>query len=250
MKYTLITGASAGIGRELAHTFASKGHNIIIVARREESLNEIKAEINAKYDVEVIVKSADLSSSEAAEKLYADLKQYDLEVMFNNAGFGDIRPIWESTIEKNDGMVQLNIAALTTLSTLFVRDYKNTDAQLLNVSSVVGYQLNITANVYSATKFYVSALTEAMSIALKREGSKMQAKVLAPAVTVTEFANVALDNTKNTVDEMYAGAKKFHTAKEMADFGYKLYESDQVVGRVNRETYEFELTGPLFEALN
>jgi short-subunit dehydrogenase len=90
MKYTLITGASSGIGKGLAEKFASKRHNLIIAARRTNLLNEIKKELENRYKIDVVVFTVDLSKEQEVEKFYNDVKKYDIELFINNAGFGDL----------------------------------------------------------------------------------------------------------------------------------------------------------------
>lgn len=247
MKYILITGASSGIGKELAYKFASKNHNLILVARRINILKEIKEDIEKQHKVEVIIKEYDLSNNDNAINLYKDISNYELDTLINNAGMGDDKLFWEGDIDKYKRIIDLNITSLTTLSNLFINDYKDTDAQLINVSSVVGYRLSFSSNIYSATKFYVSALTESIAIALKREGYSMKVKILAPALTTTEFAKSAAEDTKKDATEFYKEKDKYHSAKEMANFGYELYKSDKILGIVNEDTYEFELKDPIIK---
>jgi len=240
MKYTVITGASSGIGYETALAFAARGKNLILVARRKEQLEELQSEITRiQPDVEVIIRTTDLSIIENAYSLYESLKEYPLETWINNAGFGNFAPVAEQDLNKITTMLHLNIEALTILSSLFVRDYSTIEGtQLINVSSGGGYTIVGNAITYCASKFYVSAFTEGLSHELKSQGAPMQAKVLAPAATETEFAKHAFDIT----DFEYHGAvPKFHTAKEMAGFMLDLYDSNHVVGLVDGLTYEFEL---------
>lgn len=141
-------------------------------------------------------------------------------------------------------MLHLNIESLTILSSLFVRDYSNVEGtQLINVSSGGGYTIVGNAITYCATKFYVSAFTEGLSHELNSQGALMQAKVLAPAATETEFAKRSFDVSEF---EYHGTVPKFHTAKEMAGFLLDLYDSDRVVGIVNGLTYEFQLRDPIF----
>lgn len=245
MKYTVITGASTGIGYEAALAFAGKNKNLIIVARNKEKLEHLKEEIKKiNPDLDVIIKVSDLSVGENVYKLYEDLKKYTLETWVNNAGFGNTGLVKDQNLEKIEAMLHLNVEALTILSTLFIKDYSDTEgSQLINVSSVGGYSVVDNNVTYSATKFYVSAFTEGAAQELKKRGGKMQVKVLAPAATETEFANTAMgidgfDYEKST--------PRFHTAKEMAEFLMKLYESDKSVGIVDIQTYEFKLTDPVF----
>ena len=245
MKYTVITGASSGIGYETALAFAARGKNLILVARRKEQLEELQSEITRiQPDVEVIIRTTDLSVIENAYSLYESLQEYPLETWINNAGFGNFASVAEQDLNKITTMLHLNIEALTILSSLFVRDYSTIEGtQLINVSSGGGYTIVGNAITYCASKFYVSAFTEGLSHELKSQGAPMQAKVLAPAATETEFAKHAFDIT----DFEYHGAvPKFHTAKEMAGFMLDLYDSNHVVGLVDGLTYQFELKDAIF----
>ncbi|WP_160036427.1 SDR family NAD(P)-dependent oxidoreductase [Paenibacillus sp. An7] len=245
MKYTVITGASSGIGYATALAFAERGKNLVLAARRADRLEELKREIaKINHNLDVIVKAVDLSVAENTHTFYDSLKNFELETWINNAGFGDFASVGEQNINKIKPMLHLNIEATTILSSLFVRDYENVEGtQLINVSSAAGYIMISNLVTYSATKFYVSAFTEGLAQELKSKGSKMKAKVLAPAVTETEFEQHSLD-----LDEFqYEGqVPKFHTSKEMAGFMLDLYDSDKIVGIVDESTYEFQLKNPIF----
>ncbi|MEH7456007.1 SDR family NAD(P)-dependent oxidoreductase [Bacillus sp. JJ1127] len=241
MKYTVITGASSGIGYEAALAFAARGKNLILVARRKEELEEL-TKINP--DLDVVIRKTDLSVTENVYKLYESLQGFQIETWINNAGFGNFDSIAEQNLNKIETMLHLNIEALTILSSLFVRDYSMVDGtQLINVSSGGGYTIIANAITYCATKFYVSAFTEGLAHELKEQGAKLQAKVLAPGATETEFAKRSLD-----IEEFqYDGAvPKFHTAKQMAEFMLELYDNDKVVGIVDGSTYKYELKDPIF----
>ncbi len=248
-KYVLITGASSGIGKEASLRFAELGYNLIIVARRSEELEKLKSEIlqiNDKLDV--VVKVADLSVPQSAHELFNSLDAYELHTLINNAGFGNFDFVSDQDLNKISNMIHLNIESLTVLSTLFVNKYENVEGtQLINVSSVGGYGILATAVTYCATKFYVSAFTEGIAGELKLKGSKMQAKVLAPAATETEFANNARDLSE---DFDYNNLPKFHTSKEVSEFLIQLYQGDKVVGLVNPETYEFNLLDPMYRFIS
>ncbi|WP_338777685.1 SDR family NAD(P)-dependent oxidoreductase [Metabacillus sp. FJAT-52054] len=245
MKYTVITGASSGIGYESALAFAARGKNLIITARREDELQKLKSEVQSiNADLDVVIRTADLSSSEEVHQFYEGLKDYELETFINNAGFGNFAAVGEQNLNKIQTMLHLNIEALTILSSLFAGDYSDKEGtQLINVSSGGGYTIVADAVTYCATKFYVSAFTEGLAQELKSKGALMQAKVLAPAATETEFAKRSMD-----LDSFeYEGAvQKFHTAKEMAGFMLDLYDSEKTVGLVNGETYDFELKDPVY----
>ncbi|MDN4526659.1 SDR family NAD(P)-dependent oxidoreductase [Fictibacillus fluitans] len=245
MKYTVITGASSGIGYETALAFAEKGKNLIVAARRQEELEKLKSEVQTiNSDLEVIIKTVDLANSENVHRFYEELGSYELETFINNAGFGNFDSVGEQNLNKIQTMLHLNIEALTILSSKFVADYENAEGtQLINISSGGGYTIVGNAVTYCATKFYVSAFTEGLAQELKGKGSKLKAKVLAPAATETEFAQRSMD-----MDHFeYSGnLPKFHTAKEMAHFLLDLYNSDKVVGIVDGETYEFQLKDPIY----
>lgn len=237
MKYTVITGASSGIGYEAALAFAEKGKNLILIARREENLQKLKKKIQCSYNtLKIVIKISDLSDREQVYRLYEDLKSYDIETWINNAGLGDSGLIVDESLEKIESMLRLNIDAVTILSTLYAREYANKDnTQLINVSSSMGYSLSLGNTVYSATKYYVSVFTEGLAKELQK--NQLKAKVLAPAITETEFIDKA-NNIRNF--DYSTGVKHYHTAKEMAKFLIELYESNKIVGIVN-EKYEFIL---------
>lgn len=245
-KYTVITGASSGIGYETAKAFATRGKNVIIIARRKDKLNKLKEEILEEFPiVEVIIKVTDLTKSKNVYQLYEELKSYNLETWINNAGFGNYGSVAEQSLEKIESMIHLNVEALTLFSTLFVHDYKDIEGtQLINISSCGGYTIVPTAITYCATKFYVSTFTEGLARELKSSNAKMQAKVLAPAATKTEFGKIANDVTEYDYDKLFG---TYHTSKQMAKFLMELYDSDKVVGAVNRETFEFKIFEPLFD---
>ncbi|MBA2176256.1 SDR family NAD(P)-dependent oxidoreductase [Halobacillus locisalis] len=245
MAYTVITGASSGIGYESALAFAKRGKDLILTARREEKLNELKDKILEQHpEVDVQLMTADLSENEQVYHFYDQLKEYELETFINNAGFGNFDPVPDQELPKIEKMLRLNNEALTILSTLFARDYASKEGtQLINVSSGGGYAIVGGAVTYCSTKFYVSAFTEGLAQELDSSGSPMKAKVLAPAATETEFAERAMDMEEFSYKE---NIKQYHTSEEMAQFMLDLYDSDKVVGIVDGETYEFQLKDPIY----
>ncbi|MEH7109921.1 MULTISPECIES: SDR family NAD(P)-dependent oxidoreductase [Bacillaceae] len=245
-KYTVITGASSGIGYETAIAFAARGKNLVIVARRTEELEKLKTEIvKVNAELDVVIKTVDLSNTKNAYTLYEDLEGYEIETWINNAGFGNFASVGDQNLTKIETMLNLNIEALTILTSLYVRDYSSVEGtQLINVSSGGGYTIIGNAITYCASKFYVSAFTEGLAHELKEKGASMQAKVLAPAATETEFAKVSNDLEENVKFEGLL--PKYHTAKEMAGFMLDLYDSEKVVGIVDGLTYEFQLKDPIY----
>lgn len=244
--YTVITGASSGIGDETAKAFAARGRNLVVAARRQDNLEALKKDILSNNPaLDVVVRATDLSVMENVYQFYESLKEYPLDTWINNAGFGNYDSVAHQDLRKIESMLHLNVEALTILSSLFVRDYKDTEGtRLINISSCGGYTIVPTAVTYCAAKFYVSTFTEGLARELEEVGAKMRAKVLAPATTKTEFGRVANNAGEYDYDRLFG---TYHTSWQMALFLMELYDSDQVVGAVDRETFEFRLCGPRFD---
>jgi len=244
-KYTVITGASSGIGYEAAKAFAKRGKNLVIIARRKGNLERLKQEILEKSpNLDIVIRSTDLSIPENVYQLYEGLKEYEIETWINNAGFGNYDSVAHQDLKKIGTMLHLNIEALTILSSLFVRDYKDMEgAQLINISSCGGYTIVPTAVTYCAAKFYVSTFTEGLAWELEETGAKMKAKVLAPAATKTEFGMVANDVSEYNYGKSFV---TYHISQQVAGFLLELYDSEKVVGLVDRENFSFRLADPLF----
>lgn len=244
-RYTVITGASSGIGQEAAKAFAGRGTNLILTARRKDRLEALRQELLTLYPtLDVVIKTADLSVPENVFQLYEDIRTYPLQTWINNAGFGNYDSVGHQNLEKIGQMLRLNVEALTICSSLFVRDFKDTeDTQLINVSSCGGYTIVPNAVTYCAAKFYVSAFTEGLAWELKAADSKMRAKVLAPAATKTEFGKIANDAAEYDYDDLFG---TYHTSAQIAAFLLELYDSDKVAGLVDRENFSFHLCDPQF----
>lgn len=244
MKTALITGASAGIGKALAYQFAQQSFNLILVARRQEALEQIKLDLESRYSIQVENRIFDLAVTGQAAELYEAVKPHHIDVWINNAGFGDYDLAWKANLSKVMNMVDLNVRALTELSLRYVKDYVDQEVVLMNVSSVGGYAEVDVAIPYCATKFYVSSFTEGIDFSLRTQGKNMRAKVLAPAGTQSEFHNVAAVGSEIDINELYNGAVLM-TAEQLAESAYQLYLSDKTVGMVNPNN-EFELRDAIF----
>lgn len=168
-----------------------------LLPRHRDNLETLKNEIGEKYPtVDVVVRPVDLSVLENVHQLCSSLQNLCLETWVNNAGFGNYDSIAQQDLGTIDAMIRLNIEALTVLSSLFIRDYKDVPGtQLINISSCGGYTIVPTAVTYCATKFYVSTFTEGLAWELIETGAKMRAKALAPTATQTEFGKKA-DNVE------------------------------------------------------
>lgn len=189
---TLITGASSGIGYEMAKVFAKHKHNLILVARQEDSLKRLAELLTREQGVKVHVITMDLANPEAASELYEKVKKLDLEVdtLINNAGFGYVGLFHEEDVQRDIDMIYVNIKSLTELTKLFSRDMvKRMRGSILNVASTGSYHAGPYTAVYYATKAYVLSFTEAIAKELKPYNIVVTA--LCPGATKTNFSKRA-----------------------------------------------------------
>ncbi|MFW7378511.1 MAG: SDR family NAD(P)-dependent oxidoreductase [Oligoflexus sp.] len=198
MPTALITGASSGIGLEFAKVLANDGYDLVLVARREQKLQQLKSELAASQKrVEVI--PIDLSQIGAGKELYRQIheKKLDCDVLINNAGFGQMGFFHEIDWQVEQEMIQLNILTLTELSKIFVKDRlaKDQRGNLVNVASTAAFQAGPLMAVYYATKAYVLSFSEAIANELNHTQIKVTA--LCPGPTKSEFQErAALSNSK------------------------------------------------------
>ncbi len=184
----LITGASTGIGFEIAKLFAIENINLLIVSRDKQKLLKIKDEFENQYKIDVYTLATDLSSDSGVQNILDVVKSNSLIVNYlvNNAGFGDYGPFIERSIEKYREMVHLNILSLTELSYFYGKEMvKRGKGRILNVASMAGLQPDPNFAVYGATKSYVISLTEA--IHKEFENSGITVTVLSPGATTSNF---------------------------------------------------------------
>lgn len=184
----LVTGASAGIGREIARILA-RDHDLILTARREAELRTLASELAPAV---CHVFPADLADPAASRKLFDAVTAAGLnvDVLVNNAGFGDLGPFADADLGKMLRMIQVNVTALTELTGLFLPGLRAKGrGQILNVGSVAGFQPGPFMAVYYATKAYVNSFSEALSNELG--GSGVTVTCLCPGPTLSEFAAVA-----------------------------------------------------------
>lgn len=187
----LVTGASSGIGRDIAKVLADKGYNLIIVARRKERLEELKKEIEEKNkNIEVEVFCTDISEKENCYKLFENYKNVD--ILINNAGFGLFGHFDELELEKELEMINTNISATHILTKLYVKEMKKRDSgRILNVASIAGFMPGPLMATYYASKNYVVSFSRAIRKELKKENSNVNISVLCPGPVRTEFNDVA-----------------------------------------------------------
>lgn len=193
----LVTGASSGIGAEIARELAREGANLVIVARRTERLEALASELRESAGVEVLVQTADLADPAAPEALFAatEGQGIEIDVLINNAGFGAYLPFRDTSWERYAGMIQVNMTALTHLCWLYVAKLKERKrGWIMNVASVGAYLPCPTFAVYAASKAYVRNMTEALDFELKKTG--VQAISVCPGGTTTEFLDHANQKLK------------------------------------------------------
>ena len=184
----LITGASSGIGREIAYYLASLNYDLILVARREDRLIEIKDKVN----VNVRIIPLDLGIEENVFKLYELTKDENIDMLVNNAGFGLFGFTSETDLSRELEMINLNIKALHILTKLFLKDFVKRDSgYILNVGSSAGFLAGPKLNTYYSTKNYVVKFTMAIYEELKHQKSNVHVSVLCPGPVNTEFNKVA-----------------------------------------------------------
>ena len=185
----LITGASSGIGLDMARYLATKKCELILVSRNKEKLEEIQEQLPTK--VTIIV--ADLSNEQKVKELYVLAKKENIDILINNAGLGDFGYLTDTDINKDLELINTNIKAVHILTKYFARDMesRNTDSYILNVASSAAFQPGPLMSTYYATKSYVYQLSEALYYEENKKKTKVHVSVLCPGPVETNFNNVA-----------------------------------------------------------
>jgi short-subunit dehydrogenase len=217
MKTALITGASSGIGLELARVFARNKHRVVLVARSEQALQQLKQELQRQYGTEAVVLPADLSHEAAPQQIFNELQRRGIVVDFlvNNAGFGEFGFFTETAWTKEEQMIALNIRALTHLTKLFLPGMiERRSGRIMQLASTAAFQPGPLMAVYYATKAYVLSFSEA--IANELEGTGVTVTALCPGPTASGFQDAAALN-----DSKLVKGKKLPTSAEVAEYGYK-----------------------------
>ena len=185
----LITGASSGIGRDMARYLAQKGWDLILVARREDRLRELSSDIG---NVDVRIIALDVGKEDDCRRLYELTKDESIDMLINNAGFGLAGEFADSDLDAELNMIDVNVRAVHILTKLYLRDFIKRDSGIiLNVASSAGFMPGPLLSAYYATKNYVLRLTEAIYEELRRKGSKVSVSALCPGPVNTEFNRVA-----------------------------------------------------------
>ena len=185
----LVTGASSGIGRDMARELSKKGYDLVLVSRDEDKLKKLKEELEEnKTEVEVI--AMDLSVEENCKELHK--KVDNIDILINNAGFGDCGNFTKTSLEKEISMIKTNVIAYHILTKLYLIDMKaRNSGKILNVASIAGFMPGPLMSTYYATKGYVVRLSEGIREELKKEKSNVRISILCPGPVNTNFNNVA-----------------------------------------------------------
>ena len=208
----LITGASSGIGLDMARYLATQKHELILVARNKEKLEEIQEQLPTK--VTIIV--ANLSNEQKVKELYVLAKKENIDILINNAGFGDFGYLTDTDLNKDLDQINTNIKAVHILSKHIAKDMESRgeDTYILNVASSAAFQPGPLMSTYYATKSYVYQLSEALYYEEKKKKTKVHVSVLCPGPVETNFNNVAgvhfgVKPLKSTYVAKYAIDKMF-----------------------------------------
>ena len=221
--WALVTGASSGIGRDMAKYLYSLGYNLILVARDQERMEELKTELYTKYrqeeekenrknkddknsnskdskpkkvnleaKQEILIYSIDLSKKEECIKLYENTKNIEIDLLINNAGFGTFGEFPKTDLEKEVNLINTNITAVHILTKLYLQDMiKRNKGHILNVASIAGMEPGPLMAAYYASKAYVIRLSRAVNKELKKSKSDVKISILCPGPVDTNFNNVA-----------------------------------------------------------
>lgn len=227
----LITGASGGIGYELAKLFASGGYNLVLVARSGDKLAEFAAELEKAYKIQATVVVSDLALADGPDVVYSATSQAGIavDVLVNNAGFGQFGFYVENDLQEELRQIQLNVASLTHLTKLFVRPMvERRRGRILNVASTAAFQAGPLMAVYYATKAYVLSFSGALSNEL--HGTGVTVTCLCPGPTTTEFHKRAAMDLSNIMKA------PFMDARSVAEIGYRAMlkgKATVIAGRMN-----------------
>ncbi len=224
-KTVLITGASGGIGYELAKLFAQNRDNLVLVARNENKLNEIKRNFEQNYQVIVTVLGKDLSQPNVAVQIFNQLERerIQVDVLINNAGFGNFGEFVDSSWQKESDMMQVNMIALTQMTKLFLKGMvERRRGKIVNVASTAAFQPGPLMAVYYATKAYVLSFSEAISNEL--EGTGVTVTALCPGATESGFQQASAMEESRLVK-----GRKLPTAEAVAKYAYKAMEKGEIV---------------------
>lgn len=230
----LITGASSGIGAELARYHASKGGDVVLVARSEDKLNDLKSELENNHNIKATVIAADLAQPDSAEKIFAatEAAGLQIEILINNAGFGGHGKFHERALAQDQAMMQVNMVTLVNLTHLYLQGMVSRNSgKILHVASTAAFMPGPLQAVYYATKAFVVSFSQAIAQELKE--TKVTSTVLCPGAVATGFVSAGdLDGVKIW--------DKAATAESVAQCGYDAMMKDDLV-KINEKSLNFML---------
>ena len=232
MKVVLITGASSGIGKELAKQFAAHDYDLVLMARRENLLQEFCEELRREYRIQADCFACDLAKDPKAVYDFCKEKGYTVSVLVNNAGYGDYGRFDASDLEKDLGMIELNNKALVAMTYYFLDDMKRQGyGHILNTGSVASFIPGPYMAVYYATKSFVMSFSMALREELRKEN--IHVSVLCPAPTKSDFWEVANGKTTAVYDNILA-----RTCEDAAKTGYEIFEKNKAYA-IDGTAYKF-----------
>ncbi len=229
----LVTGASSGIGKELARQFAQNGHPLVIVAPVRAELEAIAAEFSSQYGVTVRPLAKDLFFEESAEEIFEELEEEgtEIEILVNNAGLGQHGKFWEIPVEKDLEMIRVNVEAVVRLTKLFLPGMIGRGhGRILNTASIAGFEPGPTVGIYHATKAFVLSFSESLATELKDTGVGLT--ILCPGPVDTDFFPKA-----EMVDTKVFQKGNVMAPQEVAEAAYKALMAGErliVPGGVNK----------------
>lgn len=212
----LVTGASSGIGLELANCLARGGYDLVLVARNREKLKQVASTLSHRHNVRVLILVKDLSRPAAPQKVFEELQRANvqIDVLVNNAGLGIYGPFVKGDVDQMLSVVQVNVTALTHLTRLFLPSMlERGQGRVLNVASTAAFQPGPLMAVYFASKAYVLSLSEALSN--ETEGSGVSITCLCPGPTQSDFQNRAQMSTSKLSES------NLMSASQVANIGYR-----------------------------
>ncbi|MEM9006441.1 MAG: SDR family oxidoreductase [Cyanobacteria bacterium P01_F01_bin.86] len=234
MNTALVTGASSGIGTELARLHASKKEDVVLVARREQALNDLKSELENTYGIKAMVIVADLAQSDAAAAIFAatEAAGIQVDILINNAGFGGHGKFHERDLAKDQAMMQVNMVSLVNLTHLYLQGMVQRNAgKILHVASTAGFLPGPLQAVYYATKAFVLSFSQA--IAQELADTNITSTVLCPGAVATGFV-AAGDLEGNSMWDNAA------TPESVAKCGYEAMMQGELV-KINEARLDFML---------
>jgi len=218
-KTALVTGASDGIGLEFSDILAARGYDLVLVARREDKLNEVSAKLSEKYGINCTVIAADLSVPQAAQTLFQRTCEQNLQIDFlvNNAGLLHNGAFTELSLDEQERMITVNVLALTSLSHLYANDMATRKkGYILNLASLAAWMAIPNQNVYAATKAYVLSFTQALANEMKAANNGVVVSALCPGYTATKM----MDNPDQGA-KLRIAPNMMMSAKDVAEAGIK-----------------------------